>query len=85
VLAVDANLLLNQAVKGFKNNPNAHLHVLFIRLCKLLTYRIKPIFVFDGGAPAIKKQTLANRQRKRDEAAEQANSESLSQKKQINE
>ena len=72
--AVDASILLNQALKGMKDQPNAHLHVLFLRLCKLLTYKIKPIFVFDGGVPILKRQTIAARQRKREEAAEQAQS-----------
>ena len=41
-------------------NPlsQAHLVVLFNRVCKLLHYRIKPVFVFDGATPALKKQTL---------------------------
>ena len=39
---------------------NAHLHVLFNRLCKLLFYRIRPIFVFDGGVPELKKDTLVS-------------------------
>ena len=37
---------------------NAHLLTLFHRLCKLLYFRIKPVFVFDGDAPLLKKQTL---------------------------
>ena len=41
-------------------NPvrNAHLVGLFNRVCKLLYYRIKPVFVFDGGVPHLKKKTL---------------------------
>lgn len=73
--AIDASILLNQALKGMKDQPNAHIHVLFLRLCKLLTYKIKPIFVFDGGVPVLKRQTIAARQRKREEATEQAQSE----------
>jgi DNA excision repair protein ERCC-5 len=38
--------------------PNAHLHVLFSRVCKLLYYKIKPVFVFDGSVPELKKQTM---------------------------
>lgn len=37
---------------------NAHLLTLFHRICKLLFFRIKPVFVFDGEAPLLKKQTL---------------------------
>lgn len=59
----DASLILNQAVKGLRDkhgNPvrNAHLVGLFNRVCKLLYYRIKPVFVFDGGVPHLKKKTL---------------------------
>ncbi|XP_046852189.1 DNA excision repair protein ERCC-5-like isoform X2 [Xenia sp. Carnegie-2017] len=65
-LAVDVSLWLNQALYGMKNQhgssiPNAHLVLLFQRICKLLYYRIKPIFVFDGGVPELKKKTLAVR------------------------
>lgn len=70
--AVDASILINQAIKGMKGQPNAHLHVLFLRVCKLLTYKIKPIFVFDGAAPILKRQTLAARQKRRDDANTQA-------------
>nr|XP_033806539.1 DNA repair protein complementing XP-G cells-like isoform X2 [Geotrypetes seraphini] len=48
---------------------NAHLLVLFHRLCKLLFFRIKPVFVFDGDAPLLKKQTLAKRRQRREVAA----------------
>uniref|UniRef100_UPI00398F173A DNA excision repair protein ERCC-5 n=1 Tax=Pristiophorus japonicus TaxID=55135 RepID=UPI00398F173A len=66
ILAVDISIWLNQAVKGARDChgnavPNAHLLILLRRLCKLLFYRIRPIVVFDGKAPLLKKQTLANR------------------------
>ena len=38
--------------------PHAHLLVLFNRICKLLYYHIKPVFVFDGATPTLKKKTL---------------------------
>ena len=43
-------------------NPvyNAHLIVIFQRLCKLLFYKVKPIFVFDGGVPELKKKTIVS-------------------------
>lgn len=31
--------------------------ILIGRICKLLFYHIKPVFVFDGGCPAIKRRT----------------------------
>ena len=37
---------------------NAHLLTLFHRICKLLFFRIRPLFVFDGEAPLLKRQTL---------------------------
>ncbi|XP_045486342.1 DNA excision repair protein ERCC-5 homolog isoform X2 [Pieris rapae] len=54
-------------VKGYQDAkgaplPNAHLIGLFQRLCKLLYFRIKPVFVFDGGVPDLKRQTIAKRQ-----------------------
>ncbi|KPI94605.1 DNA repair protein complementing XP-G cells-like [Papilio xuthus] len=67
VLAVDISIWLHQMVKGYqdaKGAPvaNAHLMGLFQRLCKLLYFRIKPVFVFDGGYPDLKKETIAKRQ-----------------------
>lgn len=63
ILAVDISIWLNQALKGVRDRhgnsiENAHLLTLFHRLCKLLFFRIRPIFVFDGDAPLLKKQTL---------------------------
>ncbi|KAL8190015.1 UNVERIFIED_CONTAM: hypothetical protein K2H54_036027 [Gekko kuhli] len=49
--------------------PNAHLLTLFHRLCKLLFFRIRPVFVFDGEAPLLKRQTLAKRRQRKDVAA----------------
>lgn len=60
---LDISIWLNQALKGVRDRhgnsiENAHLLTLFHRLCKLLFFRIRPIFVFDGDAPLLKKQTL---------------------------
>lgn len=70
IFAVDISIWLNQAIKGYRDSqggslPNAHLLSLFSRLCKLLFYRIRPIIVFDGGFPELKKQTIINRQNRR--------------------
>ncbi|KAM5288074.1 DNA excision repair protein ERCC-5-like [Ctenodactylus gundi] len=74
ILAVDISIWLNQALKGARDRhgnsiENAHLLTLFHRLCKLLFFRIRPIFVFDGDAPLLKKQTLAKRRQRKDSAS----------------
>ncbi|XP_029460384.1 DNA repair protein complementing XP-G cells isoform X2 [Rhinatrema bivittatum] len=74
ILAIDISIWLNQAVKGVRDRQgnavqNAHLLALFHRLCKLLFFRIKPVFVFDGDAPLLKKQTLAKRRQRKEVAA----------------
>ncbi|CAG8432745.1 7072_t:CDS:10 [Diversispora eburnea] len=50
----DGNILKNAHVLGFLR-----------RLCKLLFFNIKPIFVFDGGAPELKRITLIKRRKRR--------------------
>ena len=64
-LFLDVSMWLHQAMKGMRDADgdvvhNAHLHVLFLRLCKLLFYKIKPVFVFDGGVPELKRETLVS-------------------------
>lgn len=36
---------------------NAHLKGMFLRLCKLLSMKVKPVLVFDGKMPALKRKT----------------------------
>ncbi|XP_068163206.1 DNA excision repair protein ERCC-5 homolog isoform X2 [Antennarius striatus] len=72
ILAVDISIWLNQALKGVRDREgisiqNAHLLTLFNRICKLLFFRIRPVFVFDGEAPLLKKQTLALRRKRKEE------------------
>ncbi|XP_062910959.1 DNA excision repair protein ERCC-5 [Mobula hypostoma] len=71
ILAVDISIWLNQAMKGARDRhgnslPNAHLLILFHRLCKLLFHRIRPLVVFDGKMPLLKKQTLENRWKRKE-------------------
>ncbi|KAJ2739002.1 DNA repair protein rad2 [Coemansia sp. Cherry 401B] len=66
-LAVDASIWLYQLVKAMKDdegNPveDAHIIGFYRRICKLLFYGIRPVFVFDGGAPELKRTTIAERQ-----------------------
>nr|XP_015219777.1 PREDICTED: DNA repair protein complementing XP-G cells [Lepisosteus oculatus] len=77
ILAVDISIWLNQAVKGLRDRDgnavqNAHLLTLFNRLCKLLFFRIRPVFVFDGEAPQLKKQTLAIRRQRKEEVTKES-------------
>ncbi|KAF9419292.1 DNA repair protein rad2 [Podila epigama] len=69
-LAVDASIWLHQFMRGMRDKDgamvgNAHIIGFFRRICKLLYYNIKPVFVFDGGTPLLKRQTIQERQRRK--------------------
>ncbi|GAV53833.1 hypothetical protein ZYGR_0AK03350 [Zygosaccharomyces rouxii] len=77
-MAVDASIWIYQflkAVRDQEGNALKHSHIVgfFRRICKLLYFGIKPVFVFDGGVPALKQDTIRQRkerrQGKRDSAA----------------
>lgn len=75
VLAVDVSIWLNKAAKGMRDGNgyqvyNAHLVLMFHRICKLLFYGVKPVIVFDGGVPELKKETLRLRRDRRKSAEE---------------
>lgn len=70
-LAVDASIWIYQFLKAVRDKEgnalrNSHVVGFFRRICKLLFFGIKPVFVFDGGAPALKRQTINNRKRRRE-------------------
>ncbi|TGJ88475.1 hypothetical protein E0Z10_g317 [Xylaria hypoxylon] len=70
-LAVDASIWIYQFLKAVRDKEgnalrNSHVVGFFRRICKLLWFGIRPIFVFDGGAPALKRQTITNRKRRRE-------------------
>uniref|UniRef100_A0A3B3ZB11 XPG N-terminal domain-containing protein n=1 Tax=Periophthalmus magnuspinnatus TaxID=409849 RepID=A0A3B3ZB11_9GOBI len=69
ILAVGLWLTSVKGVRDRHGNSvqNAHLLTLFHRICKLLFFRIRPVFVFDGDAPLLKKQTLALRRQRKEE------------------
>lgn len=70
-LAVDASIWIYQFLKAVRDKEgnalrNSHVVGFFRRICKLLWFGIKPIFVFDGGAPALKRATLQGRRKRRE-------------------
>lgn len=69
-LAVDASIWIYQFLKAVRDAngnvlKNAHVIGFFRRICKLLYFGIKPVFVFDGEAPMLKRRTIAGRQQRR--------------------
>ncbi|KAF9948715.1 DNA repair protein rad2, partial [Mortierella alpina] len=69
-LAIDASIWLHQFLRGMRDKEgqvlgNAHVLGFFRRICKLLYYNIKPIFVFDGGTPALKRMTILERRKRK--------------------
>ena len=69
-LAVDASIWIYQFLKAVRDEEgnamqNSHIVGFFRRICKLLYFGILPIFVFDGGAPALKRQTINQRRERR--------------------
>ncbi|KAJ4362811.1 DNA repair protein rad2, partial [Neurospora sp. IMI 360204] len=70
-LAIDASIWIYQFLKAVRDKEgnalrNSHVVGFFRRICKLLWYGIKPVFVFDGGAPALKRATIQARRRRRE-------------------
>lgn len=63
-IAIDANLVLKKFILNYKKRPTiknkkqedvAHLFELFYRTIDLIKYDIKPVYVFDGNPPMLKK------------------------------
>ena len=76
-LAVDASIWIYQFLKAVRDKEgnalrNSHVVGFFRRVCKLLFFGIKPVFVFDGGAPILKRQTVTSRKAKREGRREDA-------------
>ncbi|KAI3898898.1 hypothetical protein MKW92_053432, partial [Papaver armeniacum] len=72
-LAIDASIWMVQFMKAMRDEKgemvrNAHILGFFRRICKLLFLRTKPVFVFDGGTPALKLRTVTARRRQRENA-----------------
>ncbi|RPB01698.1 hypothetical protein L873DRAFT_1675192 [Choiromyces venosus 120613-1] len=76
-LAVDASIWIYQFLKAVRDKEghalqSSHVVGFFRRICKLLFFGIKPVFVFDGGAPPLKRQTIAGRKARREGRKEDA-------------
>ncbi|GJJ08585.1 hypothetical protein Clacol_002804 [Clathrus columnatus] len=74
-MAIDSSIWIYQFQATMRDKDgralvNAHILGFLRRICKLLFYGIKPVFVFDGGAPTLKKHTIAERKRKKAGAAD---------------
>jgi hypothetical protein len=62
-MAIDSSIWIYQFQATMRDKEgqaliNAHVLGFLRRISKLLFYGIKPVFVFDGGAPALKRTTL---------------------------
>ncbi|KAK2463436.1 hypothetical protein APHAL10511_004522 [Amanita phalloides] len=73
-MAIDSSIWIYQFQATMRDKDgralvNAHVLGFLRRIAKLLFYGIKPVFVFDGGAPALKLNTLNARKRKKSGAA----------------
>ena len=71
VLAIDVSIWLLKMIHGYlslgnEEYRNIHLTGIFRRIVKLLFYGIKPVFVFDGKFPELKKETVRRRQEVRE-------------------
>lgn len=69
-LAIDASIWIYhflKAVRDSKGNALANSHIIgfFRRICKLLYFGIKPVFVFDGDAPVLKRKTIRRRKERK--------------------
>ena len=71
ILAIDASIWIiqflyvtSQKVSNVKATLPTELEIVngFVRrICRLLYFGIKPVFVFDGDFPAIKRKTISKR------------------------
>ncbi|CAA7266955.1 unnamed protein product [Cyclocybe aegerita] len=73
-MAIDSSIWIYQFQATMRDKEgrglvNAHVLGFLRRITKLLFYGIKPVFVFDGGAPALKRTTLNERKKKKSGAA----------------
>ena len=71
-LAIDASVWIFRFIKAMRDErgdplPNAHLIGFLRRICKLLYLNVWPVFVFDGSTPALKRKTVQERRKRREQ------------------
>eukprot|EP01117_Protostelium_nocturnum_P005117 TRINITY_DN1859_c0_g1_i1.p1 TRINITY_DN1859_c0_g1~~TRINITY_DN1859_c0_g1_i1.p1 ORF type:complete len:1182 (+),score=541.09 TRINITY_DN1859_c0_g1_i1:84-3629(+) len=74
-LAIDTSIWLVSLEHAYQDesgrfNGSAALKGLFMRLCKLIFYQIKPVFVFDGASHHLKRKTLELRRKRQKKVSE---------------
>lgn len=79
-IAIDTSLVLYKYIAAMRKSGKdlttkdgivtSHLHGLIFLINKLMSHKITPVFVFDGKAPDIKKDTLTKRHDNRKNAEE---------------
>lgn len=76
ILGIDGNLMIYKNTLAIRNTSNGdlfnddimvtHIHSMLNKLISFRKFKITPIFVFDGGYPNIKEQTMVTRSLKKD-------------------
>ncbi|KAJ9474076.1 DNA repair protein RAD2 [Pseudozyma hubeiensis] len=74
-LAIDSSLWLYHFQMAMRDKEgrtlsNAHILGFLWRILKLLFHGVRPVFVFDGGAPVMKRKTLSGRKARKQGAKE---------------
>ncbi|KAJ1575470.1 hypothetical protein NDA11_001016 [Ustilago hordei] len=74
-LAIDSSLWLYHFQMAMRDREgrtlsNAHILGFLWRILKLLFHGVRPVFVFDGGAPVMKRKTLSGRKARKQGAKE---------------
>jgi len=70
-LAIDASIWLTQFIKAMRDENgimmmNAHILGSIRRILKMLFHGIRPVFVFDGATPEIKRREVRERRERRE-------------------
>jgi flap endonuclease-1 len=75
-VAIDTSIILYQYMIAMKSNDlktstgksTVHIHAILMKTLSLLKKKIKPVYVFDGSPPNIKKNILENRKKNKNKA-----------------